>query len=302
MSSRKISSASRLVAFAARLIVFMLQLVVPACFLTPELEAGALGGAAAEPAGTVIGQGAGVRSIQNGVEVFTGGMTVRVQYNSENAVHVTKTLPGATSGRASLIVLPRAASPLDIVCSDEAARVTLDSKRLRVDISKSDGALSFSDALGTVLLAEAGAASITPAAVAGELRAYSVETRFKLKPGEGIYGLGTHQAGVMNYRGHTVKLVQANTQSAIPFLVSTQGYGLLWDNYSKTIFTDTDESCSIWSEVADGIDYHFINGGSMDGAIAGYRELTGARLCMGNGPMATGRARNITKTVRNCSR
>ena len=266
----------RPVFIAVKLTIFMLQLIVPACFLVPELEAGALGGASAVPAATAPASGACVNHVPNGVEVLAGGMTVRVQYNSAGSVHVTKSLPGATPGRASLIVLPRVDAPLDIVCSDETASVTLNSKRLRVDISKSDGAISFSDASGTVLLAEAGAASITPAAVAGEPRAYSIETRFKLEPGEGIYGLGAHQAGVMNYRGHTVKLVQANTQSAIPFMVSTRGYGVLWDNYSKTIFTDTGASCSIWSEVADGIDYHFINGGSMDGAIAGYRELTGA--------------------------
>jgi alpha-D-xyloside xylohydrolase len=201
---------------------------------------------------------------------------VQVQYDSEGSVHVTKSLPGATPSRKSLIVLPRGAAPLGIVYSDEAASVTLSSQRLRVGISKSDGALSYRDTSGTVLLAEAGAGSITPAGVAADPQACSIETRFKLKPGEGIYGLGTHQSGVMNYRGHTVKLVQANTQSAIPFLVSTEGYGILWDNYSKTIFTDTDEACTIWSEVADCIDYHFIHGGSMDGAIAGYRELTGA--------------------------
>jgi alpha-D-xyloside xylohydrolase len=259
-----------------KIIIFMLQLIVPACLLMPELEAGAQGGAAVDPAGNAIGDAADIRQIPNGVDVPAGGMTVRVQFNSERSVHVTKFLPGAAPARESLIVLPRAVTPLDVISSSEAARVTLRSKRLRVDISRSDGAIAFSDASGTALLAEAGAASITPVAVAGESRAYSIEARFKLKPGEGIYGLGAHQAGVMNYRGHTVKLVQANTQSAIPFLVSTQGYGLLWDNDSKTLFTDTAESCSIWSEVADAIDYHFIDGGSMDGAIAGYRDLTGA--------------------------
>ena len=44
------------------------------------------------------------------------------------------------------------------------------------------------------------------------------EQNFKLTPDEGIYGLGQHQYGYMNYRGRTVKLVQANTAGghAIP--------------------------------------------------------------------------------------
>jgi alpha-D-xyloside xylohydrolase len=79
----------------------------------------------------------------------------------------------------------------------------------------------------------------------------------------------------MNYRGRTVKLVQANTQSAIPFLISTANYGLLWDNYSKTIFADDPDHMSLWSEVGDNLDYYFVCGKNMDAAIAGYRDLTG---------------------------
>ena len=274
---REVDPLRQSVNVAIKLILCMFELMVPACFLLPELEAGALSGvAAAETANATAVLGSGIERIPNGVQLLAGGVTVRVQYNSENSVHVTKSRPGAAPGRASLIVLPRADAPLDISCTDEAGRVMLASQRLRVAIAKSDGTISFIDPSGSVLLAEEGAAAITPAAVAGESRAFSIATRFKFKPGEGIYGLGAHQAGVMNYRGHTVKLVQANTQSANPFLISTQGYGLLWDNYSKTIFTDSAAGGSIWSEVADGIDYHFIYGGSMDGAIAGYRDLTGA--------------------------
>ena len=62
----------------------------------------------------------------------------------------------------------------------------------------------------------------------------------------------------MNYRGRTVKLVQANTEAVTPFLISTAGYGILWDNYSKTIFADNPEHMSVWSDVADNVDYYFI--------------------------------------------
>ncbi len=217
-----------------------------------------------------------VRHLPNGIELQTAAVTVQVRFTADGSVHVTKSLPGVTLSGKSLVVLPQKAPALEITYAEDAAKVTLGSKRLQVTVSKSDGAVSFNAASGMELLAELGAASIQPAATAADPRACAVETRFKLKPDEGIYGLGMHQSGVMNYRGHTVKLVQANTQSAIPFLTSTEGYGLLWDNYSKTIFTDGADSCSIWSEVGDGIDYHFIYGGTIDGAIAGYRQLTGA--------------------------
>ena len=82
-----------------KLIIFMLQLIVPACFLIPELEGGAPGGAYTGSAATAPGNGASLNRVPNGVEVLAGGMTVRVQYNSENSVHVAKSLPGAAPGR-----------------------------------------------------------------------------------------------------------------------------------------------------------------------------------------------------------
>ncbi len=105
----------------------------------------------------------------------------------------------------------------------------------------------------------------------------------------------------MNYRGRTVKLVQANTDAVTPFLISTAGYGILWDNYSKTIFTDDPEKMSLWSDVADNIDYYFIAGTNMDQVIAGYRRPDRVRpRCTANGPTATGRARNITQPATSC--
>ena len=79
----------------------------------------------------------------------------------------------------------------------------------------------------------------------------------------------------MNYRGRTVKIVQANKWAVTPVLVSTAGYGIFWDNYSKTIFDDSGGKTSFWSEVADNIDYYFFYGPTIDQEIAGYRQLTG---------------------------
>ena len=72
-----------------------------------------------------------------------------------------------------------------------------------------------------------------------------------------------------------MKLVQSNTVDVTPVLVSAAGYGILWDNYSKTIFDDSGNATSLWSEVGDNIDYYFFYGPSIDQEIAGYRKLTG---------------------------
>ena len=79
----------------------------------------------------------------------------------------------------------------------------------------------------------------------------------------------------MNYRGKSVLLLQANMDIVNPFLISTNGYGVLWDNYSSTKFEDTKEGYSFTSEVGDASDYYFVYGKNMDEVLAGYRELTG---------------------------
>ena len=63
-----------------------------------------------------------------------------------------------------------------------------------------------------------------------------------LSPGEALYGLGQHQEGFLNLRDIPVQLLQANTNIAIPFLLSTNGYGLLWNNAALTDFNPATET------------------------------------------------------------
>ena len=66
----------------------------------------------------------------------------------------------------------------------------------------------------------------------------SISQQFNRGTDEGFYGLGQHQNGQMNYNGEDVVLAQHNMDVAIPFVVSTRNYGLLWDNNSVTRFGD----------------------------------------------------------------
>lgn len=218
-----------------------------------------------------------VLPLANGVELRTAALRVSVQFVTENIVHVVRHLPEVTARPASLIVLPREEVPLGIQTVKTDSTLTLSSSRLRAKISLQNFEVSFQDMSGLVLLSGQGGGTITPVQIEHETRAaFTIKESFNLSADEGIYGLGQHQNGEMNYRNRTVVLVQANTQSAIPLFTSSRGYGVLWDNYSKTIFSDSPTGASMWSEVADAIDYYFINGGTIDGVVAGYRDLTGA--------------------------
>ena len=100
--------------------------------------------------------------------------------------------------------------------------------------------------------------------VAGGEQCLEVTQRFVPTEDEAIYGLGQYQNGIMNYRGKSVLLLQANMDIVNPFLISTNGYGVLWDNYSSTKFEDTKEGYSFTSEVGDASDYYFVYGKNMD--------------------------------------
>jgi alpha-D-xyloside xylohydrolase len=217
-----------------------------------------------------------VQRIQNGIQLTAGNLNVKVQFYAEGTVRILKWPTGGTSEKLSLSVVQKDLPQLDLQIDEGPANVTLTSAQVKLLVSKTDGSIQFLDRDGRTVLNEQGRAAFTPTGIEKEKSAFSLRQNFKLSAGEGVYGLGQQQLGLINYRGHTVKIVQANTWAVTPVLVSTAGYGIFWDNYSKTIFDDTNNQTSFWSEVGDNIDYYFFYGPTIDREIAGYRQLTGA--------------------------
>ena len=216
-----------------------------------------------------------IRRIHNGIELTTGDLNLRAQFYSGSIVRVLKWPAGGTPEKLSLSVLPCEVPDLGIRVEESKTGVSLSSARVNLLIDKSDGSIRFLDKDNRTVLKELGRPLFTPSQIERERKAFNVQQNFMLSADEGIYGLGQQQLGIMNYRGRTVKLVQSNTVAVTPVLVSTAGYGIFWDNYSKTIFDDSKGTASFWSEVGDNIDYYFFYGPSIDEEIAGYRQLTG---------------------------
>lgn len=98
---------------------------------------------------------------------------------------------------------------------------------------------------------------------------------FHLTPDEAIYGLGQFRDGALNLRGKRRELVQVNTQVAIPVLLSTKGWGIFWDNPSRTVFEDSSAGLSFTSDLGDHTSYYLFIGRRLDDLIGDYRTLTG---------------------------
>lgn len=215
-----------------------------------------------------------IKEIQNGAELSIGALNVKAQFYTENIVRVTKWSTDGKPEKISLSVNRKDIPDLDIKRSESTDAYLLSSNVLTVSIDKKTGNLSYTTTDNQPIVKEANQPEFTPVEFDGD-KGFAVKQNFELTADEGIYGLGQHQDGLFNYRGKEVKLVQSNTEAVNPFLVSTQNYGILWDNYSMTIFNDDTQGASIWSDMGDNIDYYLIKAENMDKVISGYRYLTG---------------------------
>ena len=91
------------------------------------------------------------------------------------------------------------------------------------------------------------------------MKTFHFEDRFSAGFNEGLYGLGQHQSGLFNYRGASVDLAQNNTDVAIPLLVSSKGYALMWNRFPLEL--------NLRSLAGHSMDYYFIYGPEMDEII-----------------------------------
>ena len=157
--------------------------------------------------------------------------SVRLQLYGDRIVRVTE---GAAEPDKSIAVIAAPATvPFEV--SQTGGAVVLSTSAVRASVDLATGHVTITDGKGRPQLAEFGAPGFTPVSFEGKPY-LSVRQQFNRGTDEGLFGLGQHQLGQMNYNGEDVELAQHNMDVAIPFVVSTRDYGLLWDNPSITRF------------------------------------------------------------------
>ncbi|MBB6142714.1 alpha-D-xyloside xylohydrolase [Silvibacterium bohemicum] len=111
---------------------------------------------------------------------------------------------------------------------------------------------------------------------------YQVGASFASPDDEHYYGLGQNQQGLLDYRGHQIDCwhdynASGGPSVCVPFLVTNKGYGVIWDNPSRTTIAPGFNEQTRWtSEVGDRVSFFVIAGKTTDEIYAGYRQLTGA--------------------------
>ncbi|HEX9092568.1 MAG TPA: TIM-barrel domain-containing protein, partial [Coriobacteriia bacterium] len=110
---------------------------------------------------------------------------------------------------------------------------------------------------------------------------FQVGATFAAPDDEHYYGFGQHQEGVLDHRGHALScwhdyLASGGPSVCVPFMVTNYGYGLVWDNPSKTRIEPGMSERTRWiSEVGNRVSYFVIAGATADEIYGGYRRLTG---------------------------
>jgi alpha-D-xyloside xylohydrolase len=112
-------------------------------------------------------------------------------------------------------------------------------------------------------------------------KSYRVTATFDSPANEHYYGLGQQQKGWMDLRDHQVRCWHdygaiGGEDVCVPFMISTGGYGLVWDNPSKTTVDLGFNNRNVWSsDVGDRVSYFVIAGNGSDEIYNGYRQVTG---------------------------
>ena len=210
-------------------------------------------------------------SISNNIVTSAGAL--RLQWYGEACVRVSI---GNESSRPSHAVIAQPQQPADWRQETAAdGSIVVGTPAAQVQVAE-DGTLTFFSHGQVKLIAPSDGSERPRSPYEREEDQYGAAQRFTLTDGEAIYGLGQVLNGHLNWRGQQATLIHGNVTVVVPFLSSTAGWGMLWDNPSHTEFNDTDAGMHLWSDVGDAIDYYLVFADKLDGVIAGYRHLTGS--------------------------
>lgn len=206
---------------------------------------------------------------------------MRVVVCKDNIIEVKYTIFNSFPAFQSLVVNNSWPAKTSFTLSEAAGKVVIKTNRLKVVVDKASNAVTYQTRDGKVITSEdqVGGKTITPATIAG-INTYNCATRFNSPKDEALFGLGCHPTDSLsiNYKGRDQDMLIKYMTGAIPVMLSTRGYGLMWDNYSAAKFHGAEAGNTKFSYVSESgrqVDYYFFYGPDFDRIINLYRVATG---------------------------
>jgi alpha-D-xyloside xylohydrolase len=242
----------------------------------------------------------------NAVIVQMPGGFLELTAYSESIIRVRYAPTQAFSTKESLMIHQAPEVKVALGVGETAETVMLSTSKLSIRINKQTGAFTYLDSAGQILTKEPdrGGKTLIPVDVLKSVfdesveaqirkdadgvrayiptakqvvdrRAFHTKLEFEWMADEALYGLGSHEEGMMNLRGQHQYLYQQNMKVVVPVLLSTRGYGILLDSYSLMTFHDDAFGSYLWTDVNDEMEYYFIYGPEFDHIVQHIRQLTG---------------------------
>lgn len=206
---------------------------------------------------------------------------MRVAICKDDIIEVKYTIFNSFPAFQSLVVNNSWPAKTSFSVSEAGGKVLISTNKLKVLVDKATNAITYETKDGKVITSEdqAGGKTITPATIAG-INTYNCATRFNSPKDEALFGLGCHPTDSLsiNYKGRDQDMLIKYMTGAIPVLLSTKGYGLMWDNYSASKFYGAEADNTKFSYVSESgkqVDYYFFYGPDFDRIINLYRVATG---------------------------
>lgn len=104
---------------------------------------------------------------------------------------------------------------------------------------------------------------------------YRLTVRFEPNDGEKLYGMGQYQQPYLELKGCTLELAHRNSQASVPFVMSSRGYGFLWNNPAIGSVT-FGKNVTEWQAVSTKqMDYWITAGDSPAEIEEAYADVTG---------------------------
>lgn len=206
---------------------------------------------------------------------------MRIKVCRDDMIQVKFTLFDTFPAEKSLVVNNSFTDKVDFKVIQNMESVVIQTKKLIVKVDRLTNAVTFLTLNGDLITSEDKATNKTMNAqqVAG-ISTFSCSTRFNSEADEALYGLGCHplDSGSVNYKGRNQDLAIKYLTGAIPVLLSTKGFGLMWDNYSASMFYGSEDGNTKFTYVSESgkqVNYYFFYGPSFDHIIDLYRSATG---------------------------
>ncbi|KAA5825201.1 DUF5110 domain-containing protein [Algibacter amylolyticus] len=168
---------------------------------------------------------------ENGVTINQDSIVISIEVVNAAIIHVNKIKVGSehTSLPDYVTVLEPQNVDWELVDAEDA--LTISTSALNVFVH-ANGVIEYQNKDNQNLVTETNELTYITATPKAENK---VSQAF-VAGDEALYGLGQFQSGIMNWKNVPIRLQQYNQEIAVPFLVSTKGYGIYWHNYSLTDF------------------------------------------------------------------